>query len=110
MSCKSEGNKSAGGRKQDTGNKGTPRAQCSQAAGPGGQTWLQAGSWSRRPQGSDPVTGGLLGGSPGAKATGPNDLDPPWMLRSTLKPLSALLDNPTTVQGSCPRLPKDSKR
>lgn len=68
-----------------------PEAQCSRAAGPGGQTWLQAGSWSRQPQGSDPVTGGLLGGSPGAKATEPNDLDPPWMLRSTSKPLSALL-------------------
>ena len=70
--------------------KGTLRAQCPQ---------LPA-------LGSDTTGGGFLGGTPRAKATGSNDLDPPWMLRSTIKPLSALLDNPTAVEGSRPQASK----
>lgn len=70
MSCKRTGNGSEGGRKQDTGHKGTPRARRSRAA-----LWVRC--YSRWAPGRLPWSTGHR----------PSDLDPPRMLRSTLKPL-----------------------
>lgn len=89
MSCKRKGNKSEGGRKQDTGHKGTLRARRSRAA-PGVRCYSR---WAP----------GRLPWSTGHRAKRPgSSLD----AEINLKTPSALLDNPATVQGSRPQASK----